>query len=394
MDTEALWLKIRELAINYYYFAMEKGENRFMIFAIDSKIASKEEIYMFLGSLLVIFLLVIWSCDSFDITFPVTEFFSWKGKVSIFHVLFFAGAVFSFHTFYKMLVILLGGMVSAQASIDALNSIGTYINPISVMIYAYTVSTMKFEKKNGQALFLGLVLFLTPSIMTFKTFTNERIMLSAVGIVLGITGGFLYKRCSPYISYFLMSMVYLVCKFFMLYYSEQILILTTEPLEGKIVQFFVCEQVDLIIIFILLLILFGYKEINTYKKNLKIKRDIFIGCIAVVLLVGSFASNNFAEVHYVSIQKDRQMQNLIGIWYGEYESQLIFKEGGISYYKDGNSKHGGKGTWEITESGYVVVKSSALPYEIYGRLDNGFSLKKIRMEADSENWIDELFQKQ
>lgn len=306
MDWEAIWLKIREFAINFYYFAMNEGENKFML--VDTNLlngnnVSNEVMWFFIGSFVVMIILAILACDSFQMLHPFEGIKEWKSKISIVQVVFFAAAVFSFHTFYKMLITLAGGMIGAQASISSLRCLGTYINPISVMIYAYAVSTMTFRKKNIQALFLGWAIFLTPAAMSYSTFTQEHIMLYSVAASFGVIGAILYKRCSPYISYFVMSIVYLICKFFMLYYSEEMLILTADGWGGKIAQFFACEQMDIILLFLLLMILLGYKEITTEKANLKIKKDIVIAVIVAVLLAGSVISNQVVEVHAIQLEK-------------------------------------------------------------------------------------------
>ena len=307
MDWEAIWLKIQEFAINFYHFAMNEGENKFML--VDTNLLHGNNVpdqvmYFFIGSFVVMIILAILACDSFQLFHPIEEIREWKSKISIIQVVFFAAAVFSFHTFYKMLITLTGGLVGAQASISSLKCLGTYINPISVMIYAYAVSTMTFRKKNIQALFLGWAIFLTPAAMSYSTFTREHIMLYSVAASFGIVGAILYKRCSPYISYFIMSIVYLVCKYFMLYYSEEMLILSSDSWGGKIAQFFACEQMDIILLFLLLLILLGYKETTTDKENLKIKKDIVFAGIVGALLVGSIISNQAVEVHAVELEKE------------------------------------------------------------------------------------------
>lgn len=499
MDWEAIWQKIQEFAINFYHFAMNEGENKFML--VDTNLLNgnnvpNEVMYFFIGSFVVMILLAILACDSFQLFHPIEGIREWKSKISIVQVVFFAAAVFSFHTFYKMLITLAGGMIGAQASISSLRCLGTYINPISVMIYAYAVSTMTFRKKNIQALFLGWAIFLTPAAMSYSTFTREHIMLYSVAASFGIVGAILYKRCSPYISYFIMSVIYLICKFFMLYYSEEMLILTADSWGGKIAQFFACEQMDIILLFLLLLILLGYKEITTDKENLKIKKDVVFAGIVAILLVGSVVSNQVVEVHAVQLEKiepnyyversenndtdaetsetdivvldnepvivyvitadvanirsgpstdyeiigggtkgdvfygtgnEEQAPNgkvwyeiyinaeqtevgwassaiiekreeypinrLLGTWHGEQGSELTLNEDGSCYYKDGSSGEG-QGTWMVDEYAYLRVNSTALNYEIYAILNDGYDTSEILMESDSGNWRNETFSKE
>ena len=498
MDWKSIWLKIQEFAINFYHFAMNEGENKFML--VDTNLLNgnnvpDEVMFFFIASFVVMILIAILACDSFRLFHPIEGIREWKNKISIFQVIIFAAAAFSFHTFYKMLITLAGGMLGAQASISALECLGTYINPISVMIYAYAVSTMTLRKKNIQALFLGWAIFLTPAALSYSTFTREHIMLYSVAASFGIVGAVLYKKCSPYISYFVMSIVYLICKFFMLYYSEEMLILTSESWGGKVAQFLACEQMDIMLLFLLLLILLGYKEIITEKENLKIKKDVVFAGIAAVLLVGSVVSNQVVEVHAIQLEKqepnyyieesekndttaevsepaivldnepvvfyvitadaanirsgpstdydviggapkgdvfygtgnEEQVDNetvwyeiylndeqteigwassaviekreeypqdrLLGVWYGGQGSELTLYEDGTCHYKDGISGEG-DGSWTVDEQAYLRVNSVALPYEIYGMLNEGYDTTEILMVSDSDNWRDETFNKE
>ena len=307
MNWEAIWLKIQEFAIAFYNFAMNVGENKFML--VDTNLLEGNNVpdeveYFFIGSFVVMVLLAILACDSFRLFHPIKGIKEWKNKISIVKVIFFAAAVFSFHTFYKMLITLAGEMFGAQASVAALNCLGTYINPISVMIYAYAISTMKFQKKNIQALFLGWAVFLTPAVMSYGTITREHIMLYSVAASFGVVGDLLYRRCSPYICYFILSVVYYVCKFFMIYYSEEMLILTSNSWAGKIGQYFACAQMDIILSFLLLMILFGYKEITTDTENLKVKKDVVFAGIMAAFVVGAIVSNQVVEVHAVQLEKE------------------------------------------------------------------------------------------
>lgn len=315
MNWETIWLKIKEFALMFYNFAMNEGENKFMIAdmnIVKGNNVPDEVMYFFIGSFVVMGLLAIFASDSFHFFHPLEDIKEWKDKISIAKVVVFAAAVFSFHTFYKMLVVFMGKAFYAQASIDALKCLGSYINPISVMIYAYTVSTMNFRKKNIQAMFLGWSIFLTPAVLSYSTFTREHKMLYIVAASFGIVGAVLYKRCSPYISYFVLSVLYFICKFFMIYYSEEMLILTSESWMGKIGQYLACAQMDIILTFLLLLILFGYKEFITEKGKLKIKKDMALACITAAFMVCAIISNRVVVVEAVQLEKadpDYYLQN-------------------------------------------------------------------------------------
>ncbi len=307
MEWETIWIKIKEFVISFYNFAMNEGENKFMLVDMNllyGRNISNEMRNFFFGSFVIMVIFAILACDSFRFFHPINDIREWKSKISIVKVIFFAAAVFSFHTFYKMLITITGGVLGSQASIDALACLGTYINPISVMIYAYAISTMTFRKRNIQALFLGWTIFLTPAVMSYSTFTREHIMLYIVAASFGIAGALLYRRYSPYLCYFFLSVVYFICKLFMIYYSEEILLLTSENWPGKIGQYLACVQMDIILTFLLLMILLGYKEITIAKEELNIKKDIVFSCITACFMVCAIVSNQVVEVNAIQLEKE------------------------------------------------------------------------------------------
>lgn len=361
MNLEAIWQKIREYTILFYHFAMTEGENKFMLVDADllhGNNVPDEVMYFFIGSFAVMMLLAIFACDSFQLFHPIEGMREWKSKISIVKVIFFTAAVFSFHTFYKMLITISGGVLGAQASIDALKCLGTYINPISVMVYAYAISTMTFRKRNIQALFLGWALFLTPAAMSYSTLTREHVMLYIVAASFGVVGAVLYRRCSPYTCYFVLSVLYFVCKFFMIYYSEEMAIISSDHWPGKIGQYFACAQMDIILSFLLLMILLGYKEITTDQENLRIKKDIvYVGIMAVFMLC-TVVSNQVVEVHAVRLDKERPVYDIpvssMEDGSGEDNGDILDSEPVVSYVitADVANIRSGPGT------GYDVVSTA------------------------------------
>lgn len=303
---ELLCEKIKEYALAFYDFAMIQGENKFML--VDSRFFDGRNIpdqvlYFFMGSFIVMAVLAILACDSFRLFHPIQGVGEWKSKISIFNVVTFTAAVFSLHTFYKMLIALGGKAIHAEASVAAMNCLGSYINPISLMIYAFTVSTVTFRRKCVQAMFLGWATFLTPAAMSFSTLTDEHIMLYTVAVSFGIIGAFCYKRFSPYIACFVMYIAYFIAKFFMIYFSEEVLLLTEEQWIGKLGQYMACMQMDVILCLLLLLILFGYKEITTDTRKLCVKKDLIFVCIITVFMGGTIAFNNVVEVNAIRLEK-------------------------------------------------------------------------------------------
>lgn len=307
MDWETIWQKILEFISSFVHYAMNEGENKFMLVNYEyiySEQAPEGATYFFVWSFVVMALLAIFACDSFRLLHPIQGIKEWKTKISVVKVVFFAAAVFSFHTFYKKLITLTGGLFHAYPSIDTLKCLGTYINPISVMIYAFAVSTMNFRKGSRQAMFLGWAVFLTPAVMSYDAWTREHVTLYIAALTLGIAGAVLYKKHSPLICYFVLSALYFVCRFFMIYYSAEMLILTSDGLPGKIGQYFACAQMDVMLTLLLLLILFGYTEITAERGNLRLKRDTVFVAVTAAFMVCAIVSNQVVEVHAVLLEKE------------------------------------------------------------------------------------------
>lgn len=293
MNFEIIWQKICEYAIMFYNYAMTQGESNFMLVDmnfINGNDVPKEALYFFIGSFVVMILAAVFACDSFNLFHPIEGIREWKSKISIVKIVIFTAAVFSFHTFYKMLVGIFGGVIGADASIRALECVGSYINPIAIMIYAFTICTMTFRRQWFQAFMLGLALFLTPSAMLFYGFTNEYIAIYATAGVIAITGGILHamattKKCSPFVACFVLDIVYFISKFFMVYYSNEVKLITATDYMGKIKQYLACVEMDLIFALILLLVLFAYKVATT--ENASVKENVVLPMILGIFVVFS-----------------------------------------------------------------------------------------------------------
>ena len=290
---ENIWSNVKDLLYRFFQFTLAHGENDFMLVNdefMNGDGAGPEAIIFYLASFVIMVLFAFLSCDSFLLNDLGREFKEAKNKVSFFKVLVFTAGVFSIHTFYKMLVAVFGQMIHADASIMALDCLGSYINPISLMIYAYTISTMEFQNRGRQALFLGWAIFLTPAAMSFYGFTPEHCTIYIVAALFGVVGAILYKKISPYVTCFIFYIIYFIAKYFMIYFSDQVILLSEDTIIGKIGQYMACMQMDIIIALILLLVLFEYRIATT--TNVKWKREwIFSGVVALIMCVAIVSSN-------------------------------------------------------------------------------------------------------
>ena len=70
MDFEMIWQKIVEFAMMFYNYAMTQGESNFMLVNSDflnSSDIPEEAMCFFIGSFIVMVLLAVFACDSFNL---------------------------------------------------------------------------------------------------------------------------------------------------------------------------------------------------------------------------------------------------------------------------------------------------------------------------------------
>lgn len=284
--------KIADLAIMYYHYVMTQGENKFIIVIPFENSTQNEAIPFFKAALVIMVVCAVFACDKFDVFHPIIGMKEWGKKISLVKVIVFAAAVFSFHTFYKMLVTTVGGIVGADGSVRAVDCLGSFINPISIMVYAYAISTLTFRRKWFQALMLGLAIFFVPAAMTYYSFTPEHITIYLTAAAIAVTGGILYEvrlrgKCSSLVACFVLNIIYFISKYFMIFYSDRITLITAEHYFGRMKQYFACVEMDFILAFILLLFLFVYKVAIT--GNISIKKNAVFPGILLVFTVLSIA---------------------------------------------------------------------------------------------------------
>ncbi len=245
----------------FFEYVKSSGENSFMIIERSRFLennAPKEDVLFFAGSLVLMLVISVFACDSFRIFSPINGLKEWKSKISIVKVIVFAATVFSIHIFYKMTVNAISGIIGSDASIRALDCLGSYINPLAIMIYAFALSTLNLRRGRFQAFMLGLECFFLPSAMTFIGFTKEHVAIYVAALVIGLAGAVVYKSFSILINCFSLYVVYFIVKFFMISYSEQAELITSNDFFGRLSQYFACIRTELIIAFVLLVILYVY----------------------------------------------------------------------------------------------------------------------------------------
>lgn len=323
MNYEEIGQKIREWAMQFYQYAMTQGENNFRIadpHILHGSNVPMDQLIYFFASFIVVLFTVIYSCDSVQILHPIDGIREWKYKISIIKVLGFSTAVFAFHTFYKMLVSILASFLWADASYAALKCLGSFINPFSIMAYAFAITTLTFRRGRLQAFMLGLLIFLTPAVMTTVglSLENKSIYFSAISI--SILGAVLYQsalntRLSPFMAGFVLDLAYFVAKYFMLYYSERVYLLSAGDNLGKIVQYMACIEVDLILALLFLLVLLIYRLATT--ENVKLKKEI---AFPIILFIATLTSVYFGKVGF---QYKPYYDHAVALWEnGDYDGAV------------------------------------------------------------------------
>lgn len=331
MSFKVIWQKIVEFAMKFYNYVMTQGESDFML--INSDFMNGSDIpeqmqYFFIGSFIVMVLLAIFACDSFslfDLFDDPIEFILDKG--SIVRVVIFSAAIFSFHTFYKMLVGITGRFLGADASTRALSCLGSYINPIAIMIYAFAITTLYFKRRWFQAFMLGLVIFLTPSVMSFYEFTNEHIAIYSAAGAIAFTGGVLYVlEWSPFVACFVLDIAYFVAKYFMIFYSDEVKLITASDNVGRIKQYLACVQMDLILALILLLVLFVYNIATT--RNASVKKNVVLPIVLAIFTIMAIIFGR-TELRY---QPD--YEQAVALWDDKKYEEAMHAFEDLNGYKD------------------------------------------------------------
>lgn len=366
MEWQLIWEKIQELAISFYNFAMTEGESNFMLVnkeLLYGNNVSDEAAIFFLASFVIMALFAVFACDSLHFFHPIQEIKEWGSKISIIKVVIFSATVFSIHTFYKMLVAIFGNLIHADASIMALDCLGSYMNPLSLMIYAYAVSTMRLQKRYVQAAFLGWSIFLTPAVMSFYGFTNEHIAIYAVGGVIGLAGGILYNRLSPYFTCFILYVIYFIAKYFMIYYSDEVILLSGETMFEKIAQYLACIEFDVLVALILLLVLYGYRAATT--EGIKIVKELVCPAILLIVLVVSIISDSRVTVIAKEVIKSEEGLDLFETVQDEAE------QGENEQEEDIESDLEEKSIFVITASNANIRSGPGTEYDVIANAKSG-----------------------
>ncbi len=358
--------KIVEYAIRFFNYTMNVGENKFML--VDFDILNGDDIsdevgIFFIASFVIMSLIAILAADSFNIFHPIQGIKEWKTKIHVVKVTVFAAAVFSLHTFYKMFVTVLANMFHDGLDSVSVNCLGSFINPISVCIMSIAIVTADMRKKYVQAFFLGLSIFVTPALLSYPPFTKEAITIYVVGASLSLVAGIIYKRFSMYVTYAIMSFVYLIGKFFMVANSTQVRLTDGKTVEEQIGQYISCIRIDIGMIIVLMLILFIYRTAAETLTKKKVVSNIIVAALFVAVFVFSYPARLlFPVTPVVYAKEEANFWNL-----GEDHTEISQEIGGdipISPELD-NTKHYVQEDVQITKTiASSFLKGSSNKFDI------------------------------
>lgn len=299
----------------YFGYLTQNGEINFSVLGVDALENIKAVAGLHKGAfvdnlqfyvpLLIIFTIAIFATDSFRVFEPLEGLSETFTKISMLKVIVFGATCFSLHAFYKIIASGLGTLFSAHASVESLFCIGTYFNPIVLMVYAVAISTLSLNRADGslQAAAIGAVIFVSPTILSFTEFSTESVTIIVAGIILSIMGGILYKSPGFGVSdisivdnYIKLSILYLIEKAIIIARAETVVVLTGETQLERLKQLGACMEMDLILIIILSAVLLIYDQCardREIKKSISV--FVWIG-IFTVLAVGAGFLNANTEV--------------------------------------------------------------------------------------------------
>jgi len=249
--------------------------------------------------LLIIFLIAVFASDSFKVFEPIEGLSETFSKVSLLKVVVFGATVFSIHAFYKIIAGFIGGLIAANASVQALSCAGSYINPISIMIYAAALATISLYRGEGtfQGMCLGFAIFVSPTLLSFEDDSAQNISLLVAGVALGITGGIAYSMekslHKSIIKIFMpLSIVYFILKMVILYNAEDVMIITSMSTSGKLLDVVACMEMDMILILVFLLVLLIYDQ---FVEEKKLKDEMSVVTFIIIFSILT-AGTVFAEL--------------------------------------------------------------------------------------------------
>ena len=299
MTAELILNKAVELIKAFFIYTMTVGESNILITDSTWMDYVSDNFFLMIAPFLISATILALGSDSFLLFHPIDEISEWFKKISILKVTIFSAAIFSLHTFYKMFVSAIAVLAKDNIGDVMTNCLGNFINPISVLILSIAICTTKLKRRGFQAVFLGAAVFVTPSVLSYYTLTVEHIVIFSVGIALSIITGILYDRVSMYVTYAIMSFAYLVGKFFLIYFSDQAIIIDSHTIFGQLCQYITCMRIDIGMIIVLLCVLFIYRAVAEPITGKSIIAYFVVLVLYIALFISTYLTRNLYPINPV-----------------------------------------------------------------------------------------------
>jgi hypothetical protein len=405
MNIAFAWQTIVEFFKNFFDYAMNVGENHFLfldyqIYNLNSGDNSHQG-YVIITLIIMAVIYFVASSGPLDEIGPRI--------LGIFKSVIFAAAIFSLHTFYKTFVILVAKLAKDSTGSAIINCFGTYINPISIFVFAMILSLGTYDTKTTswsclvqlyggrvQAFFIGLSLFLIPALLCFNTFTKEHVTIFVVAICLSFMGLLLYGQLTMFYSFLVMSISYLIAKYFLVMNSEMVSISDRVKLTDfrsvldSIGKYLSCMRIDIGMIMALLAILLILRIIADDVGSKKIKGAITWTFIIFGVFVFTYPSRSKLDVDPVVYARNgmevERVDVPVTITSATASSTLTSSSGtvyGIENTLDGNPdtcwEEGSEGGGEGETLTYTFDESEIAGISIY----NGVSEEHDRYYANN-----------
>lgn len=319
MNISFAWQTIVEFFKNFFDYAMNVGENHFLfldykVYNLNSNDDSHTAYVIITFIIMAVIYLVASSGSIDDLGKRIWGFFK---------AVIFAAAIFSLHTFYKTFVIFVAKLAKDSTGSAIINCFGTYINPISIFVFAMILALGTYDSKTTswsclvqlyggkiQAFAIGLSLFFIPALLCFNTFTKEHVTIFLVAITLSFMGLIIYGRLTMFYSFLVMSIAYLISKYFLVVNSEMVSISDgvsiskPESIVNSICQYLSCMRIDIGMIMVLLAILLILRIIADDAGSRRIKGAITWTLIIIGFFVFTYPSRSVLDVAPVVYARD------------------------------------------------------------------------------------------
>ncbi len=296
--------RVKIFMIGLYKEIFQDGENRFIYITElgDDKFRSSASFWGALVMSVLAFLIMMFAADKKgDDGYGKLFSLSWwiNKTLHTLPVVLFSAAVFAIHIFYKTIGTAITAFFDDEMSGVMLQCLGSYINPISVCAYSILVAKDRNGSGPLRAGFMGLSLFMVPALISYFPEKMEIFSIYGTAIAIALVGALIYEHMPVHISYVILSLTYLVGKYFMILYSESVAIMDRHSSALAFKQYLSAMRIDFAMIAVLTLVLLIYHVVDEVnRKNEAIAGGLIVAALAA-LFVTSVVMRSSNEINTV-----------------------------------------------------------------------------------------------